>query len=477
MSRARILIVDDEEGMLEVCADTLRKLPEATFVLERQSRRAAELLSAEQFNLLITDIRMPEISGVELLRIARQRDPDIPVLMLTAFPTVETAIECMKLGAADYVTKPFLPDDLLATVRRLLEERRLRQENLLLQRQVERTYSFDEIVGKSPGMQVVFEKIQRVSTTDADVLILGETGVGKELVARSIHTRSHRKTARFVPVDCGAIPENLLESELFGHERGAFTGAHAQSLGLLELADGGTFFLDEIGELPLQLQAKLLRTLQERKFRRVGGKEEIPVNVRVVAATNRDLAVEMRERRFREDLYYRINVVRIELPPLRERREDIPLLIRHLITRYAAEMGKPHAEVDPAVGEVLSRYLWPGNVRELQNVVKRTLAMARHRIISLDDLPDEIVIQAGDRSEESYEGFFQLRMLRITAFEKEYLANLLDRCRGDVSQAAREARLPRGTLYRLLKKHDLNAEDFRGGPFTGGSPDHGFDLK
>jgi len=461
MARARILVVDDEEGMLEVCADTLRRLPETAIVVEPQSRKAAELLSAEHFDLLITDIRMPEVSGVELLRLARQRDPDIPVLMLTAFPTVETAVESMKLGAADYVTKPFLPDDLLVTARRLLEERRLRQENLLLERQLERPYSFDEIVGTSPAMQTVFDTIRRVSATDADVLILGETGVGKELVARSIHKRSQRGNQRFVPVDCGAIPETLLESELFGHERGAFTGAHSRSLGLLELADGGTFFLDEIGELPLQTQAKLLRTLQERKFRRVGAKEEISVNVRVVAATNRDLAVEMRERRFRADLYYRINVARIEIPPLRERPEDIALLLRHFVERYAAEMGKANAEIDPGVTEVLSRYRWPGNVRELQNLVKRTLAMSERAIISLDDLPDEIVIQAGDQAPAVPGGFFQLRAQRVVAFEKEYLAEVLRRCRGDVSRAAREARLPRGTLYRLLKKHDLNADDFR----------------
>ncbi|MBI4516499.1 MAG: sigma-54-dependent Fis family transcriptional regulator [Deltaproteobacteria bacterium] len=461
MSRERVLIVDDEEGMLEVCADILGKLPETTITLERSSRQAAELLAKNSFDLLITDIRMPEITGVELLRIARERDPDIPVLMLTAFPAVETAVESMKLGAADYITKPFLPDDLLVTARRLLDERRLRQENTLLGRQVERPYCFDEIIGTSPAMQVVFQKIQRVSATDADVLILGETGAGKELVARSIHRHSLRSNARFVPVDCGAIPENLLESELFGHERGAFTGAHMRSLGLLELADGGTFFLDEIGELPLSLQAKLLRTLQERKFRRVGGKEEIAVNVRVIAATNRDLAVEMRERRFRDDLYYRINVARIEIPPLRERPDDIALLINHFVERYAGEMGKSHATVDPAVSEVLSRYRWPGNVRELQNVVKRTLTMSHRAVISLDDLPDEIVIQAHELAEENHGGFFQLRAQRVMAFEKEYLAELLERWQGDVSRAAREARLPRGTLYRLLKKHDLNADDFR----------------
>lgn len=461
MARARILVVDDEEGMLEVCADTLRKLPEAKITTERLSRRAAERLSSENFDLLITDIRLPEVNGVELLRIARRHDPNLPVLMLTAFPSVETAVESMKLGAADYITKPFLPDDLMATVRRLLEENRLRQENRLLQRQVERTYCFDEIVGQSAAMHVVRENIERISRTDSDVLIVGETGVGKELVARSLHARSSRKSKRFVPVDCGAIPENLMESELFGHERGAYTGAHTRSLGLLEFADGGTFFLDEIAELPLHLQAKLLRVLQERKFRRVGAKEEISVNVRVVAATNRDLAVEMRERRFRDDLFYRINVALIKILPLRERREDIPLLLSRFNERYARDMEKPGIQVEPEVVEVLSRYPWPGNVRELQNLIKRMLTMTRNDVLLLDDLPDEIVTQAGESSGADRQGFFHLRAQRMAAFEKEYLASLLRSCAGDVSQAARNAWLPRGTVYRLLKKHGLNPDEFR----------------
>jgi len=461
MAKARILVVDDEEGMLEVCADTLGRLPDTEIVLEQNSRRAAERLASEGFDLMIADIRMPGLNGVDLLQIARQHDPNLLMLMLTAFPSVGTAVESMKLGAADYIIKPFLPDDLRATVRRLLEEKHLREEHRLLRRQVERGYSFDEIVGKSAAMQAVFETIQRAAETEIDVLIVGETGTGKELVARSIHRRSRRKDGPFVPVDCGAVPENLLESEFFGHERGAFTGAHTRSLGLLEFANRGTFFLDEIGELPLPLQSKLLRVLQERKVRRVGGKEEIGVDVRVVAATTRDLRDEIRGGRFRGELYYRINVVRIELPPLRERGEDIPLLIGHFIARYAREMGKEGVNVDPEVVEVLSHYPWPGNVRELQNVLKRAITMTRQEALSLDDLPDEVVIRAGDRSTAGRGGFFNLRAQRMTAFEQEYLVNLLQACQGDVSRAAREAQLPRGTFYRLLKKHNLTPEAFR----------------
>jgi DNA-binding NtrC family response regulator len=389
MPKTRILVVDDEEGMLEVCAATLQKLCNSDVFVEQDSRRAAERLTEECFDLLIVDIRMPGLSGVELLRSLRQRDPHLPVLMMTAFPSVETAVESMKLGAADYITKPFLPEDLLATVRRLLETKQLREENRLLQRQVDRTYAFGDIVGRSPAMQAVIETIRQVAETDVDVLIQGETGTGKELVARCVHQRSPRRTHRFVPVDCGAIPEDLLESELFGHERGAFTGAHSRSMGLLEFAHQGTFFLDEIGELPLRLQVKLLRALQERRLRRVGGTEEIEVDVRVVSATSRNLEEEIQQQRFRADLYYRINVARIALPPLRDRQEDLPLLVSHFAELYARTLGKEVSRVDPAVQEVLSAYPWPGNVRELQNVIKRSLTTARGGVLSVDDLPDD----------------------------------------------------------------------------------------
>jgi DNA-binding NtrC family response regulator len=461
MAKGRILVVDDEDIILELCEHTLSMLQDTEIVTENHSPRARERLATDSFDLLITDIRMPEIDGMELLRIALQHDPDLLVLVLTGFPTIETAVESMKLGAADYLTKPFFPDDLLATARRLLQGKRLREENRSLQRQVERAYTFDEIVGKSPAMQVVFETIRRAAASDVDVLIVGETGTGKELVARSIHKRSLRHKARFMPIDCGAIPENLVESEFFGHERGAFTGAHERRLGLLEVADGGTVFLDEIIDMPLSLQAKLLRVLQERRFRRVGGKDEIAVNIRVVAAASRDLAAEIRAQRFRGDLYYRLNVGYIAIPPLRERVEDIPLLVAYFIDRYRQEMGKPAMELKPEVMEILTAYHWPGNIRELQNVIKRALMMSFGRILSLHDLPDDVVTHAGDRSGADQAGFFQLREQRLAAFEREYLPNLLQFHQGDVSQAAQEARIPRGTLYRLLKKHELAAEDFR----------------
>jgi len=461
MGPTRILVVDDEQGMLEVCAASLKKLPGATILVEQDSRRAAGRLARESFDLLIADICMPHVNGVELLRAAKQADPNLGVLMITAFPTVETAVETMKLGAADYITKPFRPEELLAVVTRLLETKQLRDENRLLQRQVDRTYAFGDMIGNSTAIQAVFETIKRVAETDVDVLILGETGTGKELVARSVHQHSSRSTQRFVPVDCGAIPEDLLESELFGHERGAFTGAHTRSLGLFEFADKGTFFLDEIAELPVRLQAKLLRTLQERRLRRVGGTDEIDVDVRIVSATSQDLDEAVRQGRFRSDLFYRINVARIELPPLRERRDDIPLLAAHFIQRYAGTMGRNVTEADPEVLEILRAYPWPGNVRELQNVVKRALTMAKGTVIGTADLPDEVVTAAGGGPGEPSSGFFDLREQHAAKFEREFLANLLRTCGGDVSRAAREAQLPRGTLYRFLNKHGLTADQFR----------------
>ena len=461
MVRRRALVVDDEEGILEVVADTLCVLEDTEIVVEQDSSKAAELLSRQRFDLLITDIRMPKVGGLELLQVARRESPDTWVLMMTAYPTVETAVESIKLGAVDYITKPFIPDDLLATVKRTLTEMDLRQENQLLQRHIEREYVFDDIIGACPAMRKVFETISSVADTDVDVLITGATGTGKELVARSIHKRSPRSNKRFMPVDCGAIPEMLMESEFFGHERGAFTGAGARSLGILELADGGTFFLDEVAELPLQLQAKLLRVLQERSFRRVGGKEEISVDVRVIAATNRDLIHEVQAGNFREDLYYRIDVARIEIPALINRGEDLPLLIRHFFGKYADQMGKKELELAPELVEILSRYPWPGNIRELQNVLKRIISMTRKEVLSADDLSDEIVMRASGPSSTGGVGFFKSRSDHMAAFEKDYLAKILRDSGGNVSRAARKADLPRGTLHRLLKKHGLSPDRFR----------------
>lgn len=461
MAKFRILVVDNEAGMLEVCQDILQRLPETDVVTESDAVKAAQLVKEEVWDLLLTDIRMPGMTGIELIREARAHDEGISSLIMTAFPSVDSAVEGMKLGAADYLVKPFKPEDLRLTVRRMLDNKRLREENRLLSRQVERSHWFGEMIGGSAPMRDVFSTIEMVSDTDADVLITGATGTGKELVARSVHRLSNRPSGKFVPVDCGAIPESLMESEFFGHERGAFTGATARSLGLMEFAHEGTLFLDEIGELPLNLQAKLLRALQERRFRRIGAKTEIDVDLRVVAATSRDLEAEVAQGRFRADLFYRINVIRIRIPPLSERADDIPLLVEHFTSKYGEEMNRAGVRVDDAALEILKRYEWPGNVRELQNVIKRVLAVATSEVVTVEGLPPELVDRATQSAPSGASSFFEIREQQISRFERDYFTSLLRVHGGDVTRAAEEAGVPRGTLYRLLAKHDIAPAAYR----------------
>ena len=457
----RILLVDDDADELAQCARAVESATAATIITETRSRRAAELLRSESFDLVVTDMRMPLIDGKDLLKIAHGEDPDLAVVILTGHPSVATAVEMLKLGAADYVLKPVNVDELTAVVQRLLMERRLRRENQLLQRQFDREYAFEEMVGASPAMQRVFDTVRKLAEADVDILIVGETGTGKELVARSIHKRSRDRAGRFVPVDCAALPDNLLESELFGHERGAFSGAHARSIGLMEFADRGTFFLDEVHALPLGLQAKLLRSLQERRIRRVGARQEIDVDLRVIAAANRDPAELVRTGEFREDLYFRLNVGRVELPPLRDRTGDVPLLATHFLQRNVRKTDGQPAELSDDAIEVLNAYHWPGNVRELENIIRRTLALTRAKVLTPDELPDEIVSQAGKPGVPGAGSFFGRRAECVREFEREYLTDLLRACAGDVPAAAKQAHLPCGTLYRLMKKHDMAAGDFR----------------
>lgn len=388
----------------------------------------------------------------------------LPIVVLDAQPAVEHATQCLRDGAVDYLSLPTRAEDLAAAIERVRQLGRRAAENELLRRTVERAYtSFEDVIGASPPMRKVFDTIERVAGSNVDVLILGPTGTGKELIARAIHRRSPRVNKPFVPVDCGAIPDNLIESELFGHERGSFTGADARRIGLLEFADGGTVFLDELGELPTAMQSKLLRTLQERRIRRVGAREEIDVDLRIVAATSRDLDAMIKNGAFREDLYYRVNVVRIELPALRDRGDDLGLLAEFFINRHSKEMGRRVTGLAPEAYQVLKQYPWPGNVRELQNVIRRALALTTESKITVDDLPEEVVIAAGSRESPIGvpQGYFQLRDEYVARFERQYLADLLKRHSGDVPTAAREAKLPRGTLYRLLKNHNMDPANYR----------------
>jgi DNA-binding NtrC family response regulator len=463
MKRAHVLVIDDDRTVEPLFRKALQ---EAEVRLEADPDQALALLRVEPFDLLFAAVSPPNIDGLAVLKSAREIDERLPVILLAQQPTVESVTAGLRLGAADFLAKPLAVDELRDSALRVLAERRVDAEHELLRRQIERPYSFEEIIGASPAMRRVFETIERVAGSNVDVLVLGDTGTGKELVARAIHRRSPRAGGPFVPIDCGAIPDNLLESELFGHERGAFTGADNRRIGLLEFAEGGSVFFDEVGELPLLLQAKLLRTLQERKIRRVGGRDEVEVDVRVVAATARDMDAMVRQGQFRQDLFYRINVVQIELPPLRSRGDDIGLLAEYFANRHCREMGKPISGITPEAYQVLRQYPWPGNVRELQNIIRRGIALTRGTMIGLDDLPDELVAAAGQRGSPDQDpagtvGYFQLRDDHVARFERQYIADLLSRHQGEVQSAAREAKLPRGTLYRLMKNHGLDSGDFR----------------
>ncbi|MFM8635888.1 MAG: sigma-54 interaction domain-containing protein [Planctomycetia bacterium] len=465
MLQPRILIIDSEgiEGL--PYARLVARLQPMELRVEPTVERAIDMLARDSWDV---GILTPRSKGqAEAMRVAvAEADPQLPVVVVDAFPSVDTARACLRAGGGDYLDIARAEADLEDALVRLLGDSRRRAAEEVLRRAVEKPYSFDDFLGASPVMQQVYAMIDRVAGSSVDVLITGETGTGKELVARSIHRRSRRAAGPFVPVDCGAIPDALLESELFGHERGAFTGADARRMGLIEFADGGTLFLDEVGELPPSLQAKLLRVLQERRIRRVGARVENAVDVRVVAATSRSIDQMVERGEFRRDLLYRINVVRIDLPPLRARGDDIGLLAESFACRAAREMGRGTGALSPDVYQVLKAYSWPGNVRELQNAIRRAVAMTDSPTAGVDDLPDEIVaaacpVPADAAGDAVPEGFIARRARHVAQFERHYLVDLLTRHAGDVSAAAREASLPRGTLYRLMKGHGLDGASFR----------------
>ncbi len=464
MQQPRIIVVDPAGPVGLPYDRLLARLQPLEIRIEPSLDQALDSIARDSWDLGVITARHG-LSATDAHRAVRSADPQLPLVVLDPAPTVEAARTCLTAGSSDYLALALAETDLEDALARLLTGSRRQAAEAVLRRAVERPYSFAGFLGESPPMREVYSMIERVAPSSVDVLITGETGTGKELVARAIHNQSRRSAGPFVPVDCGAIPDALLESELFGHERGAFTGADARRIGLVEFADGGTLFLDEVGELPLPLQAKLLRVLQERRVRRVGARQETPVDVRVVAATSRPVDQMVADGTFRRDLYYRINVVRIDLPPLRARGDDIGLLAEHFANRAAQEMGRPVGGLSTDVYQILKVYEWPGNVRELQNVVRRAVALARSPIAGIDDLPDDVVAAAGrgTPAATSPAGFFAKRAEHVARFEKQFLSDLLTRHGGDVSAAAREATLPRGTLYRLMKGHALDAATFRSG--------------
>jgi len=463
VSRARVLVVDDEPDMVENCARILKR--EGYEVLTATDpRRGLVMLESERPDLLLTDLKMPEIDGMALLRRARELDSALPVIMITAFATIESAVAAVREGAFDYLPKTFSVDQLHVAVDRALRHRGLQRENRNLKDQLAQIYGLENIVGRSPAMSRVFELVRKAARSEANILVIGESGTGKELIARAIHANSPRAAQPFVPVDCASLPEQLLESELFGHEKGAFTGAVRSKPGLVEVAHGGTVFLDEIAELPVALQVKLLRALQERQIRRVRGTGLLDVDVRLVYATNRDLREATAKGQFREELYYRVNVIAIQLPPLRERAGDVRLLVQAFLTRYGD--GRIN-DIEAEAMATLERYPWPGNVRELQNVVERACALTEGERITSRDLPDYVLgSEASVRAPDTVTAVampepradLTLKDAKdrwMAVLEASYLRQVLARHDGNISAAAKAAGIDRKTFHRLINKHSL----------------------
>ena len=457
---SRILVVDDEESMRELLQIALGK-DGHLITLADSGGKALELLDKSSFDLVISDIKMPDMSGVEVLRHAKQTDPGTPVIMITAYASAETAVEALRLGAYDYLTKPFKVDELKANIRNALERRKLKEEVGHLKRELKRKHGLGNILGRSPKMLELFEHIRSVAVTNSTVLITGESGTGKELVARAIHVGSPRTSEPFVSINCGAVPETLLESELFGHLKGSFTGATTNHKGLFEVAHRGTIFLDEIAEMSPTMQVKLLRVLQEKRIRRIGATEELEVDARIIAATNKNLEEGVADKSFREDLYYRLNVIPIHLPPLRARREDIPLLAEHFITRASASMARRVTKISEEAMELLVAYDWPGNVRELENVIERAVALEPTNVILAERLPEKLREQATRRSgaeisaDESFPDEGVDFSERVASVEKRLLSTAMERAGGVQTKAAKLLRMNLRSFRYLLQKYNL----------------------
>ena len=451
----RVMAIDDEETMLKIIRRSLEPENCVVETFSNASDAIARLRSGDPVDIVITDLMLPDIDGFRVIEEAHNVDKNIFVIVITAYSSVESAVKAVRSGAYDFIPKPFDPEHIAIVVRRAAETRSLKLENIGLKRQLEGLPGSGEIIGSSHAMSQVFSMIEKVKDTDGTVLIIGESGVGKELVARAIHYGSKRSQRSFIAINCGALPDELLESELFGYEKGAFTGAVNRKTGLFEAANDGTVFLDEVSSISPMMQVKLLRFLQERSFMRLGGKETIGVDVRVIAATNEYLKDAVDRGAFRKDLYYRLNVIPIEIPPLRERKEDIPLLIRHFIRKFSLKMERKISGINKDAEELLKRYKWEGNVRELENVIERAITITDDDIISADDLPDEIKIESKPLPESAAA---YPKDLTLFDLERLHIADVLKSVNGNKSKAARILGIDYSTLRRKLNSMDIPIE-------------------
>lgn len=451
----RILIVEDDVDMAEACRRIFRKAGiEADAVYGAEE--ALDILSRDSnYGIVLTDLRMPRMDGAELLQRIKSDYPQIDVIMMTGYGTIQNAIQAMKIGATDYITKPFDRDELLRAVNQIFESHQLRGEVARLRGELKQAFSFPNLIGRGSSMQEVFSRIQAASRNESSVLVLGESGTGKEVVARAIHYNGQRSSGPFVPVNCSAIPSGLIESELFGHKRGSFTGASATTLGLVRSADGGTLFLDEFADMPIETQAKLLRVIQERQVRPVGDVAEVNVDVRFIAATNRAVETALSEGALRQDLYYRLAVIKIDLPPLRERTEDIPFLVQHFIEKFGKLFPNRITGVDPQALAVLQRHSWPGNVRQLENLIESLFAMGLDGQVRVEDLPESIRHET-----EMSESVGTSAPSALSDAERIAIERALKACEGNKSKAASMLKISRTRLYRKIREYGLT--DFRG---------------
>ena len=458
--KSKILIIDDELDMLSACAKIISVLGNDP-VPVADVKKAMKFLEEEEFDLIFCDLLMPEHDGMEVLEICQKLAPNTPVIIFSAFGTIDRAVAAMKAGAFDFIEKPFDASNLKILIEKGLRQRNLLRERVNLLKQLEDKYNFDNIIGKSLVMRNVFDMIENVSKSDANILITGESGTGKELIARSIHARSRRKTKAFVPVNCGAFPENLFEAELFGYERGAFTGAVHRKIGLIEFADGGTFFLDEVCELPANLQIKLLRTLQDQKLRRVGGNDLIQVDIRLISATNQNIEQVLQEETLRKDFYYRLNVINIHVPPLRDRKEDIQLLAEHFLDKCLGSSVKKINGFTNEVIHALENYSWPGNVRELENNIERAVTLAKDNKITLVDLSPNVL--SNQKAPTFYDGtsLIDLKHKAIEEIEKKYLLVLMKKYKGNITRVAEEAGLTRRHIHRMINIYKIDPDIWR----------------
>ncbi|MBL8755950.1 MAG: sigma-54-dependent Fis family transcriptional regulator [Planctomycetes bacterium] len=461
MAKSRVLVVDDERDLAESTAYFLERAGfTAEFVTSAADALAA--MAREPFAVVVSDVRMPRMSGMELLAAIKRSDPDVEVLLLTGYPDLQMAVAAIKQGAFDYLAKPFVEKDLVEHVAKAAAHRQVKERNEGLRERLRSGPAGRRLIHASPAFADAVAMLERAARTDASVLLIGESGTGKELLAHHLHDSSARADKPFVPVDCASIPTDLFESELFGHVKGAFTGAVHQKLGLFQVADGGTLFLDELGELPLGFQSKLLRAIQERSVRPVGSNEQQAVDVRIVAATNRNLQKEVDEGRFRADLFYRLDVVRVVVPPLRDRREDIDVLVRHFIARFGGKVGM--VDVSPEAAVVLRGHMWPGNVRQLRNAIERACALGSGPDLRLADLPPELLDpeSATVYGEDTLGGTFQeVKARHLKAIESGYLESLLKKHKGNVTHCSEEAGMARSAFQKLMTKYGIRSADFR----------------